>query len=250
MNNPLPTHLERIIAEKHKEITERCEKIPQALIEHLIAELDEQPRGFYQALVDKVNAKELAIVGDINRNSLNKEDMFESFDPVDIAKKYEKEGAACLSAATDEKFLRGSEDYLDMVRDVVELPVMRKDFIVDAYQIYESRAVGADCILLMAACLTHEQMQHLTLLAYELGMDVLIEVCNQSELDKVKGIPIRMLSINYCDVQKTISLVEQLPKDLLVIKNSSITAAEDIARMNKENVHAFWVDDHLMCHRK
>ncbi len=253
MSQALPTILEKIIAEKHREIAERSKSTPQALIEHLIAELDEQPRGFYQALADKAANKSPAVIAEIKKASPSKGVICEDFDPVRIAKQYEENGAACLSVLTDEKFFQGSESYLDAARDAVKIPVIRKDFIVDAYQVYESRAMGADCILLIAACLSHEQMQSLTLLAYELGMDVLIEIHNQEELEKVRGIPVRMLGINNrdlhtfeVDLYTTLRLKQQLPEELLVITESGIASQEDVALMIENNIYGFLVGESLM----
>lgn len=257
MTEQMPTILEKIIAEKYHEIAARSEKLPQELIEHMIAEMEETPRGFHRALADKVAKGDNAVIAEIKKASPSKGVIRENFDPVEIAINYEKHGAACLSVLTDEKFFQGSEAYLDAARDAVKLPVIRKDFIVDAYQVYESRAMGADCILLIAACLTHETMQSLTGLAYELGMDVLIEVHNQAELDKVAGIPVRMLGINNrnlhtfdVDLQTTITLAEQLPKELLVITESGIATKEEVTLMNQHGIHSFLVGESLMRHPK
>lgn len=258
MNKEIPSILQEIIEEKYREIKVRREKSPQALIEHLIADSDDIPRGFYQALLAKAANKENAVIAEIKKASPSKGVICEDFDPVRIAKSYQANGAACLSVLTDEKFFQGSEDYLDAAREAVSLPVIRKDFIVDAYQVYESRAMGADCILLIAACLSHQEMADLTALAYELSMDVLIEVHNQAELDKVKGIPVRMLGINNrnlhtfeVDLQTTIRLAQQLPdnpSELLVITESGIATSDDVALMNEHHIHGFLVGESMMRH--
>lgn len=258
MNKEIPSILQEIIEEKYREIKVRREKSPQALIEHLIADSDDIPRGFYQALLAKAANKENAVIAEIKKASPSKGVICEDFDPVRIAKSYQANGAACLSVLTDEKFFQGSEDYLDAAREAVSLPVIRKDFIVDAYQVYESRAMGADCILLIAACLSHQEMADLTALAYELSMDVLIEVHNQAELDKVKGIPVRMLGINNrnlhtfeVDLQTTIRLAQQLPdnpSELLVITESGIATSDDVALMNAHHIHGFLVGESMMRH--
>lgn len=255
MTERMPTILEDIIAEKHREIATRSDKLPQELIEHMIAEMNETPRGFYRALADKVAKGENAVIAEVKKASPSKGVIRENFNPVEIAISYEKHGAACLSVLTDEKFFQGSEAYLDAARDAVKLPVIRKDFIVDSYQVYESRAMGADCILLIAACLTHDEMQSLTSLAYELGMDVLIEVHNQAELDKVVGIPVRMLGINNrnlhtfdVDLQTTIKLAEQLPKELLVVTESGIATKDEVSLMNEHGIRSFLVGESFMRH--
>lgn len=253
MSDKLPTILEEIIAEKHREIAQRQEKSPQALIEHLIAEMDDAARGFYRALAETVQRGENAVIAEVKKASPSKGVICEDFDPVRIAKSYEKHGAACLSVLTDEKFFQGSEAYLDAAREAVNIPVIRKDFIVDSYQVYESRAMGADCILLIAACLTHQEMLSLTNLAYELGMDVLIEIHNQAELDKVIGIPVRMLGINNrdlhtfeVDLQTTTTLAAQLPDELLVITESGIAKKDDVLLMNKHHIRSFLVGESFM----
>lgn len=258
MTQDIPSILQEIVAEKHREIKSRSEKSPLALIEHLIADSDDMPRGFYRALAEKATKGQNAVIAEIKKASPSKGVICQDFDPVRIAKSYELHGAACLSVLTDEKFFQGSEDYLDAAREAVSLPVIRKDFIVDAYQVYESRAMGADCILLIAACLSHEQMADLTALSYDFGMDVLIEVHNQEELDKVKGIPVRMLGINNrnlhtfeVDLQTTISLAANLPTDvneLLVITESGIAQKEDVVLMNNHQIYGFLVGESMMRH--
>lgn len=257
MNQVLPTILEEIISEKQREVQRLQKESPLSLLEHLIAELADQPRGFYQALVGKVNKGENAVIAEIKKASPSKGLICEDFHPVRIAKSYEKHGAACLSVLTDEKFFQGSEAYLGVAREAVALPVLRKDFIIDSYQVYESRAMGADCILLIAACLSHDEMQSLTTLAYELGMDVLIEVHNPAELDKVIGIPVRMIGINNrnlhtfeVDLHTTIELATQLPAELLVVTESGIANKADVNLMNEHGIRSFLVGEHFMRHHE
>lgn len=257
MYQSLPTILEEIITEKKCEISRLQKNTPQLLLEHLIAELADQPRGFYRAMAEKANNGKNAVIAEVKKASPSKGVICEHFDPVRIAQSYEKYGAACLSVLTDKKFFQGSEAYLDAVREAVTLPILRKDFIIDSYQVYESRAMGADCILLIAACLSQAEMQSMTALAYELGMDVLIEVHTPAELDKVSGIPVRMLGINNrnlhtfeVDLQTTIELAARLPKDLLVVTESGIANKADVALMNKHGIRNFLVGEHLMRHHE
>ncbi|MGY0398940.1 MAG: indole-3-glycerol phosphate synthase TrpC, partial [Ostreibacterium sp.] len=216
----IPSILQDIIAEKQREVAKNSQIMPVALIENMIAEAAvEVPRGFYLALREKIQLGQNGVIAEIKKASPSKGLLREDFQPADIARSYENHGAACLSVLTDEKFFQGSELYLDMVKNESALPVIRKDFIISEYQVFESRAMGADCILLIAGCLSHEEMLTFTRLAYELGMDVLVEVHNLTELDKIAGLPIRMVGINNrnlhtfeVDLSVTVELSSHFPE--------------------------------------
>lgn len=253
MTETLPTILQEIIADKHAEVAEKRKLLPQEVVENIIAEQDDIPRSFYQALVARVQNSENAVIAEIKKASPSKGIIRHNFDPVAIARSYEENGAACLSVLTDEKYFQGSEDYLEAAREAVSLPVLRKDFIIDEYQIFESRAMGADCILLIAACLSHQQMYDMTRLAYDLGMDVLVEVHDMAELDKTAGLPLRMLGINNrnlhtfaVDLSTTFDLVPQIPMETLIITESGIATRDEVQLMNLATVRGFLVGESFM----
>lgn len=255
MSEPLPTILEEIIAEKYCEIATRSEAMPIEMLENIIVEQDDTPRGFYSALNKKREANQPAVIAEIKKASPSKGVIREDFRPAEIAKSYEAAGAACLSVLTDEKFFQGSESDLDAAREATRLPVIRKDFIVDEYQVFEARMMGADCILLIAACLTHEQMYTLTRLAYDLGMDVLVEVHNIAELDKTAGLPIRMVGINNrnlhtfeVDLNTTFNLAMMIPDEILIVTESGIAEAEQVRLLSAAGIAGFLVGESMMRH--
>ncbi|MPV85154.1 indole-3-glycerol phosphate synthase TrpC [Ostreibacterium oceani] len=251
----MPTLLEKIVAVKKAEVAERSEKIPLAVVEHMLAELNGPSRGFYEHLQKRVERHENAVIAEIKKASPSQGVIRENFSPVEIAQSFERHQAACLSVLTDASFFQGSEVYLEEAREATQLPVIRKDFIIDAYQVYESKAMGADCILLIAACLSQTQMLTFTRLAYDLGMDVLVEVHNLAELDKVAGLPIRMVGINNRDLHTfdvnlttTFELAAQIPKEILIVTESGIHSREDVELMNTMGIYAFLVGESLMRH--
>ncbi len=255
MSQPLPTILEDIIAEKHREIEARQKSNPVELIENIIVEQNDVPRSFYQSLKRRIDNQQPAVIAEIKKASPSKGVIREDFDPVAIAKSYENAGAACLSVLTDEKFFQGSESYLDAAREATQLPVLRKDFIIDEYQVFEARAMGADCILLIAACLSPEQMFSLTRLAYDLGMDVLVEVHNVEELDKTAGLPIRMIGINNrnlhtfeVDLNTTFELSMLIPDNIMVISESGIADNNDVRLLTSAGIYGFLVGESMMRH--
>lgn len=253
MNTNMPSILKEIIEEKHREVKANSAAIPLSVIENVIADETEHARGFYNALAHKIQYSENAVIAELKKASPSKGVIREDFQPIPIAKSYEENGAACLSVLTDKKFFQGSELYLDTVKSVSSLPVLRKDFIIDEYQVFESRAMGADCILLIAACLSYEELLHFTRIAYDLGMDVLVEIHNLQELDKIAGLPVRMVGINNRDLNTfevdlsiTTELVAQLPKEILAIAESGIHTREDVAVMNSVGIKSFLVGESLM----
>ena len=177
----------------------------------------------------------------------------QDFNPAEIAKSYEKAGAACLSVLTDEQYFQGSAEYLKQARKACKLPVLRKDFMIDPYQVYEARAMGADCILLIVAALTLEQMQALEEVAHDLGMAVLVEVHNAEELTLALQLETPLIGINNRNLrtfevtlQTTLDLLNQLPEDRFVITESGIFTPEDVALMRSHNVHGFLVGEAFM----
>ncbi|MBS9778212.1 MAG: indole-3-glycerol phosphate synthase TrpC [Gammaproteobacteria bacterium] len=253
MNHPIPSILEEIITQKQCEVAESIKTMPVEVIEHMIVENDLPVRSFYGSLKKNTDNNKNAVIAEIKKASPSKGIICEDFNSQRIAQSYEEHGACCLSVLTDEKFFQGSELYLDEARSATKLPVLRKDFIISEYQIFESRVMGADCILLIAACLSHQEMLQFTRLAYDLGMDVLVEIHNIEDLEKVVGLPIRMIGVNNrnlntfeVDLSTTISLVEYLPPDIMVITESGITTRDDVELMNTIGVQTFLVGESLM----
>jgi indole-3-glycerol phosphate synthase len=210
-------------------------------------------RGFYQALASKVDNRQNAVIAEIKKASPSKGVLRENFDPVEIAKSYEAGGASCLSILTDRDFFQGDSQYLIKSRAAVSMPVIRKDFIIDPYQVYETRAMGADCILLIVSCLNDKQLQSLSDLAQELTMDVLVEVHNIEELMRALKLNLPMIGINNRDLrtfnvnlQTTIDLLAEITDDKLVITESGIMSRSDVAMMHKHNVFGFLVGEAFM----
>lgn len=252
MNTDTPTILKKIVARKHQEVAERQQEVGLAELQKKADQAD-LPRGFTQALLDQRAAGQPAVIAEIKKASPSKGILREDFIPAEIAQRYEACGAACLSVLTDQDFFQGHEDYLKEARAACHLPVIRKDFIVDPYQVFEARALQADCILLIAACLNDEQMSELNLLAHELGMDVLIEVHNQAELDRALKLPNRIIGINNRDLhsfevslQHTWDLLPSIPEDRLVITESGILNPSDVSAMQAHQVNAFLVGEAFM----
>src|SRR6056300_357973 len=247
-----PDILKKIVARKLEEIDERSANLS---IDQLKAKLDDAdaPRGFVQSLKDKIAAGQSGVIAEIKKASPSKGVLREHFVPAEIAQSYANHGAACLSVLTDVDFFQGGDAYLKQARAACSLPVIRKDFIVDPYQVYEARAMGADCILLIAACLEDQQMADLNALAQELGMDVLIEVHDGEELERTLPLGNRLLGINNRNLhnfevtlQTTLDLLVRIPDDYLVVTESGILAPEDVALMRENQVNAFLVGEAFM----
>ncbi len=247
-----PDILKKIVARKLEEIDERSAKLS---IDQLKAKLDDAdaPRGFVQSLNDKIAAGQSGVIAEIKKASPSKGVLREHFVPAEIAQSYANHGAACLSVLTDVDFFQGGDAYLKQARAACSLPVIRKDFIVDPYQVYEARAMSADCILLIVACLTDRQLADLNGLAMKLGMDVLIEVHDAEELERALKVPNPMIGINNrnlrtfdVSLQTTLDLLASIADDRLVVTESGIHAPEDVALMREHKVNAFLVGEAFM----
>ncbi|WXU00252.1 MAG: Indole-3-glycerol phosphate synthase [Catillopecten margaritatus gill symbiont] len=247
-----PDILKKIIARKEEEIIARKEIIPvQKMLDDAYKNRD--TRDFYQALKNKADLKENAVIAEIKKASPSKGVLRENFNPVEIAQSYQKAGAACLSVLTDKDFFQGDDQYLTDVRNAVSIPVLRKEFIIDPYQVYESRVLGADCILLIAACLSDEQMEDLAMRAIAINMDVLVEVHNQEELHRTMQLGLPMIGINNRNLRNfevslntTIELMKEVEKDTLIITESGILSADDVAFMRKNEIYSFLVGEAFM----
>jgi indole-3-glycerol phosphate synthase len=247
-----PDILKKIIRRKQQEIAERFESCSlEALMEKL--HHSSTPRGFADALASKLEAGQAGVIAEIKKASPSKGVLREDFQPAEIAVSYEQGGAACLSVLTDIDFFQGSDQYLQQARAVCQLPVIRKDFIIDPYQVYEARAIGADCILLIAACLDDQQLATLNGLAHETGMDVLIEVHDEVELKRALAVENRLIGINNRNLRTfevsldtTLGLLEQIPEDRIVVTESGILDRGDVSRMRDHAVNAFLVGEAFM----
>jgi indole-3-glycerol phosphate synthase len=217
------------------------------------AEAQPEPRDFVGAIHAKVVANKPAVIAEIKKASPSKGIIRADFNPAEIAKSYEKGGAACLSVLTDVDYFQGSAEYLKQARAACKLPVLRKDFMIDSYQVFEARAMGADCILLIVAALELKQMRALEQLAHELGMAVLVEVHNADELELALQLDTPLVGINNRNLrtfdvtlQTTLDLLKVLPEDRFVVTESGIFTPDDVKLMQDHDVHAFLVGEAFM----
>lgn len=248
--------LNQIVAVKREEIAAARKKKPLEAM-RFDAESRVLTRDFEGALRAKIAAGQAAVIAEIKKASPSKGVIREDFIPADIAQSYaEGDGrvsAACLSVLTDRQFFQGSADYLKQARASCDLPVLRKDFMVDPYQVYEARAMGADCILLIAACLGDGQMAELEACAHALGMDVLVEVHDGEELDRALRLKTPLVGINNRNLRTfevtldtTLGLLPRVPADRLLVTESGILAPADVRRMREAQVHAFLIGEAFM----
>jgi len=252
MNLETPTILKKILARKQQEIIENSVLISQSeLIEKIT--LGSPPRGFANAISAKIESGEAAVVAEIKRASPSKGVICENFDPESIAKSYQLGGACCLSILTDVDFFQGSNEYLKVARRACQLPVIRKDFIIDEYQVYESRAMEADCILLIVSALSAESLSKLHELSLSLGMDVLIEVHNEQELEvalclnnSIIGINNRNLHTFDVSLENTLCLLDKIPRATIIVTESGIHSQSDVRLMRSKNVNGFLVGEAFM----
>jgi indole-3-glycerol phosphate synthase len=244
--------LDRIMAAKRTEVAASKIAMPASAVETR-ARSASPARDFVSSMRKKIAAGEPAVIAEIKRASPSRGVLRESFDPAEIARSYEAGGAACLSVLTDREFFQGSPEHLQAARGACGLPVLRKDFIFDAYQVHEARAMEADCVLLIAACLSVDEMKTLESEAETLGMAVLVEVHDAAELQAALELRTPLLGINNRDLrtfetrlESTLSLLPKVPRDRIVITESGILSAADVARMRGQGVHAFLVGEAFM----
>jgi indole-3-glycerol phosphate synthase len=244
--------LNKIVAVKREEIAAASRQRDLASLRRE-AEARTDVRDFAGALRDKIAAGRAAVIAEVKKASPSKGVLREHFVPAEIAASYERHGAACLSVLTDVQFFQGAAAYLQQARAACALPVLRKDFMVDPYQVYEARAMGADCILLIAACLDDTQMADLEAQALALGMAVLVEVHDGAELDRALRLKTPLVGINNRNLRSfevsldtTLSLLPRVPADRLLVTESGILGVDDVARMRDANVHAFLVGEAFM----
>ncbi len=244
--------LQKILARKREEVSARRETTP---LDELKARIAEQPvpRGFADALRAKIAINAPAVIAEMKRASPSQGIIRDTFWPSEIAISYEKGGAACLSVLTDVDFFQGNDEHLRQAREACLLPALRKDFTIDAYQLYEARSLGADCVLLIVAALDDAQLRDYCDLAGELGMDVLVEAHDANEVDRALKTSAALIGINNRDLRTfktsldtTLSLREKIPSDRILVTESGIRTREDAQRMREAGVHAFLVGEAFM----
>ncbi len=251
MSGP-PDILRRILERKAEEVAARCRTVS---IDELERQLQTAPplRDFMDSMKRSIAAGRPAVIAEIKKASPSRGVLREDFDPAGIARSYEQGGASCLSVLTDIDFFQGADAYLQQARAACALPVLRKDFTIDPYQVYEARVLGADCILLIVAALEDSRLQQLSLLARQLGMAALVEVHDAGELDRALRLDAPLIGINNRNLRTfetslstTLDLLDRIPADRLVVTESGIHTTEDVALMRSRGVHAFLVGEAFM----
>ena len=244
--------LDRIMAVKRAEVAAAKASIPEPEMRRR-STVASPPRDFVSSLKSRIDAGEAAVIAEIKRASPSRGLLRQDFDPMRIAQSYERGGAACLSVLTDREFFQGAPEHLAAARAACALPALRKDFVFDPYQVLEARAMGADCILLIAACLSAAEMKSLEDAALGLGMAVLVEVHDAAELEAALTLRTRLVGVNNRDlrtfetrIETTLGLLERVPADRTVITESGIAAPADVARLRSRGVNAFLVGEAFM----
>ncbi len=244
--------LERILATKRAEVEQARQRRPLAELQRAAAARDDC-RDFVGALRAKLERQQPAVIAEIKKASPSKGVLRADFDPASIAASYARHGAACLSVLTDVQYFQGAPGYLQAAREASGLPALRKDFVVDLYQVYESRALGADAILLIVAALSDGELAAFEAAAHELGMAVLVEVHDEAELDRALALTTPLIGINNRNLRTfetslatTIDLLPRIPAGRIVITESGIVAPSDVARMRAASVHAFLIGEAFM----
>lgn len=242
--------LKKIVEEKWREVEISKQEVP---ISRLIDNCEDDVRKFADAVEARINQGRPAIIAEIKKASPSKGVIRQNFEPVSIAHSYENAGATCLSVLTDVSFFQGSNQFLEKARASVSMPVLRKDFIVDPYQVYESRSIGADCILLIVGILERSSLRQLYELGVSLGMDVLVEVHDEMELERALEVSPRLLGINNrnlrtfdVSLRTTIDLLARVPEGTLVVTESGIHTRENVEMMMENGVYGFLVGEALL----
>lgn len=247
-----PTILQKILDRKHEEVAERKRAAPLAMVRERALAVG-PCRGFVAAMEAQEAAGMPAVIAEVKKASPSKGLLREPFYPADIARSYASAGATCLSVLTDIDFFQGSDEYLQQARKACELPVLRKDFVVDEYQVHEAKVLGADCILLIVAALEDGLLCALNDCAQSLGLDVLIEVHDRQELDRSLGLGNTLVGINNRNLHtfetrldQTIELLGAIPDDRIVVTESGIHSRDDVALMRNHGVNSFLVGEAFM----
>jgi len=245
--------LDEIIAHKKEEVAAAKVRIPERELRTRLDDLEDRPRGFVQALHAAEDAGRTAVIAEVKKGSPSKGVIRPDFDPVAIAGIYETSGAACLSVLTDERFFMGRLEYLARIRRKVGLPLLRKDFVCDPYQLHEARAAGADAVLLIAAVLDLAQLRDFTALSRELGLDVLLEVHDEQEMETALQVNCELIGVNnrdlrtfVTDLSTTERLSKLVPGNRLIVGESGIHSRADVVRLQRAGARAFLVGESLM----
>lgn len=247
-----PDILQRILTRKREEIAERIAREPLASVRER-ALVASPPRGFLKALETRIAAGQAAVIAEIKKASPSRGVICEDFQPARIASSYAANGACCLSVLTDRDFFQGADTYLQQARAACSLPVLRKDFTIDPYQIVEARALGADCILLIVAALDDVQLRNLAAVAKDIGIDVLVEVHDATELERALRLDLALIGINNRNLRTfettlrtTLELLPMIPPGRLVVTESGILAPDDVTTMRQHGVHGFLIGEAFM----
>ena len=248
-----PDVLKKILKRKVEEIIYRSKQVSLSQLKEAVFESPVPTRGFVSAIEARIANLRPAVIAEIKKASPSKGVIRENFVPAEIAKSYEKGGATCLSVLTDMDFFQGADSYLMQARAACSLPVLRKDFTIDPYQVYEARLMGADCILLIVSALTDDQLSELSELATKLGMDVLVEVHDAEELQRALPLNTKLIGINNRNLRTfevclgtTLDMLKDVPGDRIVVTESGILAPEDVHFMTQNNVLTFLVGEAFM----
>ena len=248
----VPDILKKILARKAEEISERNQRFSLAELRQMVAKLP-PTRPFRERLEQTIADSQPAIIAEIKRASPSKGLLRDPFHPADIARSYSAFGATCLSVLTDRDFFQGHEDFLRETQTACLLPILRKDFIIDPYQVYEARLIGADCVLLIVAALDDTVLRDLTRLTITLGMDALVEVHDAEELERALALNTPLIGINNRDLRTfetrldtTLNLLPRIPADRIVVTESGIHTSADVTLMREHGVHAFLVGEAFM----